>query len=46
MKTPIGSLFHRKTSDFMKINEILKKYPERDCITVEILSFYQKSENP
>ena len=34
MKTPVGSLFHRKTSDFMKIHEILKKYIERDSFTV------------
>ena len=43
MKVPTDSLFHGKISDFMKIHEILKKHPERDSITVEILSFYQKS---
>ena len=42
MKTQIGSLFHGKTSDFMKIHEILKKHPERDSIQVEKLVFLLK----
>ena len=39
MKTPVGSLFHGKTSDFLKIHEILKKHTERYSIQVKELVF-------
>ena len=39
MKTPIANLFHGKTSDFMKIHEILKKHTERYSIQVKELVF-------
>ena len=40
MKTPVGSLFHRKTSDFIKIYNISWRWLKRDCITVEKLVFF------
>ena len=40
MKTSVGNLFHRKTSDFIKIYNISWRWLKRDCITVEKLIFF------